>query len=219
MLNDMQIRDAVTSRLEFDSRIDSSQVAIEVSGGHVQLRGSIPSLTQKRELSLIVWAINSVKTVSNQLEISSTTGEGSLPDPEIKSNVKTAIKINSETSQVDPQISVDDNVVTISGAVDSLEKAKKVESIISDLTGVKDVINLLTVVPTKIVSDEIIAKAIVESFKQNTEVNEAVLDVIVERGKVTLQGKVLSAKTATQAYDCASRVIGVKDINNEIIWD
>jgi osmotically-inducible protein OsmY len=74
-------------------------------------------------------------------------------------------------------------------------------------------------VPTQAVSDEIIANAIVESFKQNSDIDEAKLDVIVEDGKVALKGRVLSAKTALEAYDCASRVIGVRDINNEIIWD
>ncbi|NNK14447.1 MAG: BON domain-containing protein [Desulfofustis sp.] len=73
--------------------------------------------------------------------------------------------------------------------------------------------------PTQDVSDEIIANAIVESFKQNSDIDEAKLDVVVEEGKVVLRGTALSAKTALQAYDCASRVIGVKDVNNEIIWD
>lgn len=219
MQHDNQIKELIMKRLEFDSRIDSSQVDIEVSGGHVRLTGTIPSLAQKRELSLIVWTIRSVGTVSNQLEISSTPEKKIPTDEELLSNVKMAIKINSETSQIDPHISVEDSVVTVSGAVDSLEKAKKVESIISDLSGVRDVINLLTVVPTHDVSDEIIANAIVESFKHNPEIIEAKLDVIVEEGIVTLQGRVLSAKTALQAYDSVSRVIGVKDIHNEIIWD
>lgn len=219
MQHDNQIKELIMKRLEFDSRIDSSQVDIEVSGGHVRLTGTIPSLAQKRELSLIVWTIRSVGTVSNQLEISSTPEKKIPTDEELLANVKMAIKINSETSQIDPHISVEDSVVTVSGAVDSLEKAKKVESIISDLSGVRDVINLLTVVPTHDVSDEIIANAIVESFKHNPEIIEAKLDVIVEEGIVTLQGRVLSAKTALQAYDSVSRVIGVKDIHNEIIWD
>lgn len=219
MLNDDQIKDLIVKKLEFDSRIDSSRIIVEVSGGHVRLTGTIPSLAQKRELALIIWAISSVGNVSNQLEITSNPEDNFPADSDVLSNVKIAIKINSETSQIDPHVSVEDNIVTVSGAVDSMEKAKKVESIIGDLSGVKDVINLLTVVPTQAVSDEIIANAIVESFKQNSDIDEAKLDVEVENGKVTLKGRVLSAKTALEAYDCATRVIGVKEINNEIIWD
>jgi len=59
----------------------------------------------------------------------------------------------------------------------------------------------------------------VESFKHNLEISVATLDVIVDEGIVTLQGRVLSATTALQAYDSVARVIGVKDIINEIIWD
>ncbi len=219
MLKDDQIKDLILKKLEYDSRIDCSRLTVEVSGGHVRLTGTVSSLAQKRELSLLIWAISSVGNVSNQLEISSNTEENFPVDSEVLSNVRTAIKINSETSQIDLHVSVQDNIVTVSGAVDSFEKAKLVESIISNLSGVKDVINLLTVVPTHDVSDEIIANAIVESFKQNSDIDEAKLDVVVENGKVVLKGRVLSAKTALQAYDCASRVIGVKDINNEIIWN
>lgn len=219
MLNDDHIRDLIIKRLAFDSRIDSSQLAVEVSGGHVRLTGHIPSLAQKRELSLLVWTINSVTSVSNQLEITPPLADDALAASDVLSNVKIALKINSGTSQIDPRIKVTDNVVTVSGVVDSLDKAKKVESIIGDLAGVKEVVNLLTVVPTQEVSDEIIAHAIVESFKQNSDLDEAKFDVIVDEGKVTLEGRVLSVKTALQAYDCASRVIGVKDIDNKIIWD
>ena len=168
MLNDDQIKDIIVKKLEFDSRIDSFRIIVVVSGGHVRLTGTIPSLAQKRELSLIIWAIGSVKNISNQLEISSNPEQNFPADSEVLSNVKIAIKINSETSHIIPHVSVEDNIVNVSGAVDSLEKVKKVESIIGNLSGVKDVINLLTVVPTQAVKDVIIANALVESFKQNS---------------------------------------------------
>jgi len=218
-LNDFQIKDLITKRAEFDSRIDNSLIVVEVSHGRVRLTGTIPSFSQKRELSLLAWDEKSVKSVDNQLEITAPVPENACTDDMVASNAITALKNNSSTSQHDPQISVKNSVVTISGVVDSMEGRKKVESVVGDLSGVKDVVNLLTVVPSQHITDEIIARAITESFKQNHYIEEAKIRVIVTEGNVTLQGKVFSAKTAFEAYESASRVIGVRDINNEIIWN
>ena len=217
--NDFQIRDLIVKAAEFDSRIDSSLVVVEVSQGSVRLTGTVSSFSQKREMSLIAWTVKSVKRVDNQLEIASPLPEEFCSDDMLAANAKTALKLNSSTSQLNPHISVQNNVVTLSGVVDSLESRRKVESLVGDLSGVKDVINLLSVVPLHNITDEIIARAIAESFKHHHYIEEAKLRVIVKDGNVTLQGRVFSAKTAFEAYEAASRVIGVRDVNNEIIWD
>jgi len=215
-MTDLQIKDIILRRLEHDSNIDSTNITVEVANGQVRLTGTVPSFVQKNDVSWLLWSIRWVKAIDNQLQTTFPPEFAVPADSVILANAKTAISLNAYTTGLDPEISVNKGIVTLSGVVDAHWKAKKIENIVGELAGVKDVTSLLMIVPTEDIMDEIIANAVIDAFKENQYIEEDKIVVMVAGGKVTLQGTVLSAKTAFEACECASRIRGVKDVINEI---
>lgn len=216
--DDIQVKDIIIRQIEFDSSIDGSNIVVEIANGSVRLSGSVPSLAQKKAVSLLVWSISWVKAIDNQLETEFLSTSTPLTDDELAANVRTALQLNSYTSDLSPVIAVEKGIVTLTGVVDALWKTGKIESVVSEVTGVRDVTNLLSVVPTREISDVLIAESVMKSLCENKYIEEDKIVVTVANGNVRLQGEVLSARTAAEAYDAVSKILGVQSVNNEIVW-
>jgi osmotically-inducible protein OsmY len=121
------------------------------------------------------------------------------------------------------QISVDtqDGVVTLRGKIDSEETKRAAGDSIGRLEGVKEVRNELQVVPPDRraevdAKDEAIARALDARFKQDPQLQDAVIGVRVDAGVVTLSGQVRGAATSSRAVELARGVPGVRSVRNEL---
>jgi hyperosmotically inducible protein len=120
-------------------------------------------------------------------------------------------------------ISVDtrDGVVTLRGKVDSGETKKAADDIIGRLEGVKEVRNELQIVPPERraevdARDQAIARALDAKFKQDPQLQDAVIDARVDAGAVTLSGQVRHAAARSRAVELARAVPGVRSVRNEL---
>jgi len=155
---------------------------------------------------------------------------GSAQAPPPNRNVadsRLAVKINtalwSDLRFPGKLISVDtqDGVVTLRGKVDSEETKKTADDIIGRLEGVKEVRNELQIVPPERraevdARDQAIARALDAKFKQDPQLQDAVIDARVDAGAVTLSGQVRNAAARSRAVELARAVPGVRSVRNEL---
>jgi hyperosmotically inducible protein len=138
-----------------------------------------------------------------------------------------AVKINtalwSDLRFPGRQISVDtqDGVVTLRGKVDSEETKKAADEIIGHLEGVKEIRNHLQVVPPERraevdAQDQAITRALDAKFKEDPQLQDAVMDSRVDAGVVTLRGQVRNAAARSRAVELARAVPGVRSVRNEL---
>jgi len=120
-------------------------------------------------------------------------------------------------------ISVDtqDGVVTLRGKVDSEEAKKAADDIIGRVEGVKELRNELQIVPPERraevdARDQAIARALDAKFKQDPQLQDAVIDTRVDAGAVTLSGQVRNAAARSRAVELARSVPGVRSVRNEL---
>jgi len=121
------------------------------------------------------------------------------------------------------QISVETQrgVVTLRGKVDSEETKQAATDIIGRLEGVKEIRNELQVVPPARraqidAADQSIACALDTKFKQDPQLQNAVIDARVDAGVVTLSGEVRSSAASSRAAQLARAVPGVRLVKNEL---
>lgn len=67
--NDKRIKKEVAARLEHNSRIDSSDITIEVSDGVVSLSGTLPSLSISMAAVEDAEKVAGVRQVNNNLKV------------------------------------------------------------------------------------------------------------------------------------------------------
>jgi osmotically-inducible protein OsmY len=213
---DEEIKKAVVDHLFWDSSVDASEIKVGVSEGMVTLTGIVPSHRMMMAAVEDVWSIEGVKEVDNLLIVRFLSSFKPPSDAEIQHNANSLLAWNPDVSRNDIDVLVKGGMVTIEGTVDAYWKSWKVENLLSNLSGVIDVVNHLGVVPTESIIDKEIARYIEEALNRNVYVFAEDVTVKVEHGKVTLIGKVPTWYARWKAFDTAALTPGVTHIDNKL---
>jgi osmotically-inducible protein OsmY len=207
----------IRDQLLMDSRIDAKKIVVEVSNGTVHLSGTVDSLAALSAAEIAARTIESVKQVDNRIKIRYPGDTPVITDEKISENVLNAIRMDRNIRSELVKVSVEGGVVTLYGSVDSYWSKVRSEEIISSISGVVQIINNLTVVPTVSMDDNTIAQQIREALQRMAEINLESITIVVEKGVVTLTGKVPHWNAYYSAEFAARNTDGVLDVRNELI--
>ena len=213
---DEQIKKTVVDMLYWDSRVDASDIHVEVTEGEVTLRGTVPSYAVKEAALFDTWKVPGVKKVNNNSFVKFPSTAKTLTDSEIEKSIKKQLEWNDSTSNENIHVTVKKGIVTLEGHVDAYWKTFRAQQIISDVIGVVDIDNKLAVVPTETITDQVIATDIVNAMDRSYAVNTDDVNVEVEDGIVTLSGTMLTRASYDAALECAFNTFGVKDVKDRL---
>jgi len=212
-----QIRKLVLDQLAWDSRIDSKNITVEVSDHKVALFGKVHSYRERQAAQADVWAIPGVSSVENRIRVEHPDGTKVLSDDKIVWDVKSALALNSSIDETAIQVAVKNGVAFLNGSVDEFWKKQHVEEISYDVPGVYEIVNTITVVPTKAPFDQEIASDIMTALSRTGKIDPQSINVEVSGGRVVLRGKVPDWETYSSAYNIARYTRGVTDLVNELV--
>jgi osmotically-inducible protein OsmY len=217
MRNDERIKKDIVAHLYWDSRIDSSNIKVEVSDGLVTLSGTLPTL------SICIAAVEDaedvagVRRVKNSLKVNIPETLEIPNDDEIKMIVENMLCWNPNIFSSDIDVSVVMGEVSLEGSVPSYWEKMNAEKIALEAAGTTIVSNKLTVVPTLSNTDKEIAENIMDALDRNMNVDADWVDVKVADGNVTLSGVVPDYRVYRAAYNMTAYTSGVLDINNDLL--
>jgi len=214
---DEAIKRDLIDELYWDYRVDASNVKAEVSDGKVTLSGTVPSYSARSAAVTAAWGIDGVNEVTNLLTVQFPPTFVVPTDAEIKTSADRTLAWNPDVYSTDIDVTVTGGVVRLEGTVDDYWKRWKAEDLVSNLKGVIDVENHLTVVPSKSFLDKDIAKDIEAALERNLYVDAEKVTVEVEDGNVTLTGTLPSYYARSRAYDAAAFTPGVLKVDNHIV--
>lgn len=212
-----KIKKDVVDQLYWDQRVDSSDIKISVDYNTITLSGVVSCFTEKKQAETDAWTIEGVSAVNNELKVEYPSSITLPTDEEIKENVETSLLLNLEIDPSEINISVRNGIITLEGTVDSFWKKNKAENFISDLLGVIEIVNKLTIIPTKTFTDQEIAEDILNSLERNYKIDVDDIDVKVERGEVSLTGKVADWDSYQVVLNAAKNTKGVIDVQEDIM--
>jgi len=213
---DEQIKKAVVDILYWDSRVDASDIDVEVKDGIVILRGTVPSYAVKEAALFDTWKIPGVKKVNNNSFVRFPTTAKTLSDSNIETSIVKQLGWNDSTRNENIHVKVKKGEVVLEGHVDAYWKVFRAQQLASDVMGVVDIENKLTVVPTETVTDQVIATSIMNAIDRSYAVNTEGVDVKVKDGIVTVSGKLPTRAACEAALECAYNTHGVKDVKDRL---
>jgi osmotically-inducible protein OsmY len=203
--------------------VDASFIDVNVEDGHVTLAGRVSNAAQKRLAVQDAW-VGGVKSVgAENLRVSHllrrqppVRRQVELPSDEAIERAA-AISLTQDPRVPADAVAVDvaNGAVTLSGQVASLATKRAVEQDISNIVGVSRVNNKLEVVSPSL-SDSAIEERIREAFGRNPYLARADLVVSVTEGRVVLSGIAEHSYQISEAEELASRVRGVRQVENKI---
>jgi osmotically-inducible protein OsmY len=209
---DRKIWKDIIDQLYWDDRVEATHISVEVEGGKAILRGSVPTVTARRQAQRDALAVQGVTSVDNQLTVEYPPAVPGASDEQLKSYVENVIGWSSDMDRTDIEVSVNNGWVTLSGTVDAFWKKRKADELAALVNGILGIQNNLAVVPTRSYSDKTIAASIISALERNVSIDVTDVDVSVENGTVTLSGSVQNGNALVGAYKTAQYTAGVKDV-------
>jgi osmotically-inducible protein OsmY len=212
---DEEIHQDVLDELDWDPEVDAKDVGVTVHDGVVTLTGTVDSFLKKWAAERAALRVEGVRAVVNHIEVV-PRGLGVRTDEDIARAVATALEENPSIPHERIKIRVEEGRVTLEGEVDWHYQRREAEETARRITGVKSVINLITVrQPT--VAPEDIKRQIEQAFVRHAEIDAENIQVRVEEGgHVILSGTVRSWAERKEAEEAAWRAPGVTKVTNLI---
>jgi osmotically-inducible protein OsmY len=230
--SDDEIKAEIKRRLDFDVWVDAELVDVKVVKGQAFLSGMVGSLAEKKRAFGDAW-IAGVKSVEDkELQVDwlkhsemrrSRTYEPKS-DAEIRQAIKDAFSYDPRISRFDPQIEVNNGVVTLIGRVDNLRAKKAAGQDARNTRGVWQVKNHLKIWPAGVGpstkpepdADAEVARTVRAALSRNPYVHQHEIAVTVNNYLVVLRGTVESAFEKEKATEAVLQVRGVADLINNL---
>jgi osmotically-inducible protein OsmY len=136
----------------------------------------------------------------------------------LQKDVQDAIKWEPVLSAAEIGVTAKDGIVTLTGTVDSYRKKSEAEDAAKNVAGVKAVVEKIEIASSSIgiKTDSEIAAEVINAFKWNWEIPNAMIKVKVEGGWVTLDGELEWNYQRNAANKSVSTLDGVKGIANNL---
>jgi len=213
---DEVIKKDVVDELFWDNRIDASQINVSVENGVVTLTGEVPAYSVLSIAKSAVFNIEGVSDVIDNLVVRYAAPPGIPTDSEIKTRAENILNWDPTIDEDSLDVSVHDGVVTLEGTVEGYWKKWQVKDRVSGIRGILGIEEKLAVVPSRRITDEIIARDIIKSMDRDLLVETENVTVEVENGVAKLFGEVPGWLSRRAAETDASYTSGVIDVRNEL---
>jgi len=217
---DAQIHHDVLEELKWDSRVDETEVGVQVASGVVTLTGTVTSWAKRVAAQEAAHRVIGVHDVANDIKVK-TPGALTRTDTDIAQAVRRSLEWDVFVPEEKITSTVADGYVTLEGAVDRWSQRYDAERAVRNLAGVKFVVNKITVKPAKPVTEDV-RRAIEQALERRAEREARRIRVDVKDGVVTLTGAVHSWAERKSVVAAARFTPGVQRVEDrlrtELVW-
>jgi osmotically-inducible protein OsmY len=209
-----EIQQDVLRELKWDTRVDETDVGVEVDEGIVTLTGTVDSWGKKvaaEEAAHRVWG---VLDVANDITVR-LPGAPGRTDTEIAQAVRRALEWDIFVPEERVKSTVSEGMVTLKGEVDTWAERDDADRAVRYLAGVRGVVNQLAVKPSRITPAQV-KSSLEDALERHAEREAMRIKVDVRDAEVTLSGAVHSWSAKLAALGAAKGIPGVRNVRDQL---
>ena len=212
---DRQIHHDILEELRWDPRVDEIEVGVEVDNGVVTLTGTVMNWAKRLAAQEAARRVVGVLDVANDIKVK-IPGGLRRSDTEIAHAVRHALEWDVFVPDEKITSMISDGWVTLEGTVDLWSQHDDAERAVQNLTGVRGVVNKITITPAKPVTADV-RKAIEQALERRAEREANRIHIDVQDGTVTLTGFVHSWADRQSVVAAARFTPGVKAVQDNML--
>jgi osmotically-inducible protein OsmY len=210
---DSQLRADVEAELKWEPRVNPNEIGVAVKDGVVTLTGWVDSYTKRYAAEEATHKVRGVKAVANEIEVK-LPALAERTDADIAAAAVRALEWDAMVNVDNLDVTVSKGWVTLKGSVDWQYQKMDAERVVSRLTGVKGVSNLLTVKPR--VTSYDVKQKIEQALIRSARTDASKITVEVDGTRVILKGTVRAYPEKQEAERAAWAAPGVTSVDNRI---
>jgi len=215
--SDSQIKMDVLNELKWDSRIDETEIGVQVKNGIVTLVGTVGVYAKKIAAREASHRVHGVLDVVDELQVK-VPGIGARTDTEIARAVREALEWDAFVPDEKITSTVSLGIVTLEGLVQTWTQRADAERAVRGLTGVRGVINQIAV-SAKPVDPVRIKNDIEDALERQAEREARRIGVTVKDGVVTITGRIRSWAEKNAIDRVVGFAPGVRRVEDQLIVD
>ncbi|MHC4989451.1 MAG: BON domain-containing protein [Planctomycetota bacterium] len=213
---DLQTKRDVLSELEWDPRVDATDVGVEVRDRLVTLTGRVGNYAKKIAAQEAAHRVKGVLDVANEIEVELPTDD--LRDEDIARAVRCALEWDALVPDQPIMTTVTSGWVTLTGTVERLIDREEASRAVRSLRGVVGVSNDISV-REKTFDTEWVRRSIEEALARLAHTEAEHLRISVEDDVIQVAGKVRSTAERRAVLHAASCAPGVRAIEQHLVID
>jgi osmotically-inducible protein OsmY len=213
MKSDVQIQKDVMDELRWQPYLNASEIGVAVKNGIVTLSGMVDTYSKKLTAEKAAKKVAGVKAVAEDIQVGISPSFRKT-DAEIAEAILNALKWHSAVQEEKIKVKVEDGHVKLEGEVEWEYQRNNAKAAIEHLTGVRSVLNLITLKPKISAFD--IQQKISSAFHRSATIDSGKLTAEVNGSKVTLRGTVRSLAEKEDAEVAAWNAPGVTSVDSRI---
>lgn len=217
MRTDNEIKTDIVAQIDWDDSVRDSGIDVIVDRGKVILNGHINSLVARDSALRDALLVDGVIEVEDRLFVKHAEETRIPSNEELYESIRDAFRALHNIDSTKIETTTNNGIVTLRGSVDAFWKKKIVERNVKNVTGVLEVRNELSVVPTKKITDEKIARDILEAMERNRHILAEDVDMEVKNGEVILSGEIGSRQVKSELETLVRYTSGVQDMKDNVI--
>jgi osmotically-inducible protein OsmY len=206
MKSDAQIQKDIMEELKWEPFLHASEIGVSVKHGVVTLSGQVDSYSKKISAEKATKKVLGVKAIAEDIQIGVSPAYKKT-DTEIAEAVLNALKWHTAVQEEKIKIKVEDGNVRLDGEVEWEYQRTNAKTAIENLSGVRSVINFITVKPRATATD--VRQKIASAFHRSATIDAEKITTEVVGSKVILRGKVRSIAEKEDAEIAAWNAPGV----------
>lgn len=211
---DSEIQQAVLRELKWDTRVEETEVGVEVSSGVVTLTGTVSSWAKRTAAEEAAHRVIGVLDVANDIQVK-IPGSAGRTDTDIARSVRHALEWDVFVPEQRIRSTVSDGWVTLEGDVDFWSQREDAERAICNLSGVRGVSNKIEIKPALVDPDEV-RTSIEDALERQAEREASRIDLKVQDGQVIVSGIVRSWAEKNAVIGAAKGTPGVRSIDDRL---
>jgi osmotically-inducible protein OsmY len=213
MRSDEQIRDDILEEIDFDPKVEATDIGVTVKDGAVTLHGTVHSYFEELAVINAAKRVKGVHAVVEEIKIKYPS-DTQIDDKDIAERIAHLCEWNTTFRKYDIKAEVKNGRVTLTGTVDWQYQRAEIRDHVSRLRGVVGVTNSIAIRPHASQLD--VKRKISEALHRSATLEASKINVDVVDGKVTLKGHVKAWYERKLAEDAAWSAPGVTTVVDQI---
>lgn len=209
MRTDAQIRDDILDEIDWEPRIDSTEVGVTVKGGTVSLMGVVDSYSERLAIESAAKRVKGVQVIADEIKVKFPS-DIVISDEDIADQIAQVLKWNLTTDSNKIQAMVRNGLVTLTGEVVWNYRRSDAATHVASIRGVSEVRNEIKVKSRAQKKD--VAKEIARALHRNANIEASHITVDVAGSRVTISGNVRAWYERTLVEEAVWAAPGVTEI-------